>query len=469
MAQFMPSLASVRSQAPCYAGRYWGIGRPVARLLVCLACLASCWPAISRAAVPEGFTDVPVARFDGATALAFLPDGRALVAGRTGELRILDGQALSRPILDLRERLCWDAERGMVGVAVDPRFASNRFIYLYYTYARYGTGPEGRCERRTSRTPVNRLARFEMGPGDAVDPASERVLLDNIPSFSGNHNAGDLGFGKDGYLYVSVGDGGCDYARDSGCFDQNDAARDRNVLLGKILRITRNGGVPRDNPFRGRNAGRCAQRGRIARGKTCAEAYALGLRNPFRFAFDPNARGTRFFINDTGEQAWEEIDLGRPGADYGWNLREGPCPTNVKTHCDRTPTGLTNPVYAYRHTKACGVITGGAFIPRGVWPDPYEAGYLFADYRCGKISLLRPGARRAVPFANGEHPVIDMVFAPDGALYYTTWDFDRNAWVVRTITPSSVAGDSRCGRFGAAIVLLTLAAAPLLRRRLRFG
>ena len=100
----------------------------------------------------------------------------------------------------------------------------------------------------TSLAPVNRVARFTLRDDNVIDPASEAVLLDNIPSPGGGHNAGDLGFGKDGYLYVSVGDGYCDYAGDSGCAANNDAARDRHVLLGKILRITPSGGIPADNP-----------------------------------------------------------------------------------------------------------------------------------------------------------------------------------------------------------------------------
>ncbi|MBA2490711.1 MAG: PQQ-dependent sugar dehydrogenase [Gammaproteobacteria bacterium] len=97
--------------------------------------------------------------------------------------------------------------------------------------------------------------------------------------------------------------------------------------MGKILRITRDGGIPPNNPFMGANSARCALTGRTTAGKHCQETFATGLRNPFRMAFDPNAASTRFFINDVGQITWEEINLGQAGADYGWNLREGPCPT----------------------------------------------------------------------------------------------------------------------------------------------
>jgi glucose/arabinose dehydrogenase len=114
------------------------------------------------------------------------------------------------------------------------------------------------------------------------------------------HNGGDLHFGKDDYLYITVGDGGCDYAGDSGCAGQKDASRDSHILLGKVLRITRDGGIPATNPYTGTDSARCNLTGRTDPGKKCQETFASGLRNPFRFAFDPNASGTRFFINDVG-------------------------------------------------------------------------------------------------------------------------------------------------------------------------
>ena len=384
------------------------------RCALLLACLVLALAGSAVAKVPEGFEDSRIAGFDGAMALAFTPDGRLLIAGRTGHLHVFrNGKLMPQPALDIKDRVCWNAERGMTGVAVDPRFAANGHIYLYYTYDKHHTGSEGSCPAKTRNTPVNRVSRFTLGSDNVVDPASERVLLDNIPSYSGNHNAGDLGFGHDGYLYVSVGDGGCDYTGNSGCYDKNDAARDQNVLLGKVLRITRTGGIPPDNPFLGPNSARCGLKGRTEPGMRCRETYAWGLRNPFRFDFDPAARGTRLFINDTGEQGFEEVNLGRPGADYGWNLREGPCRKNDKAVCGRPPRGMTNPVFAYAHRDGCGAISGGAFVPPGAWTERYRGGYLFGDYKCGEIRLLQSGSRHAIDFASREGPVIDLVFGPD--------------------------------------------------------
>ena len=163
-------------------------------------------------------------------------------------------------------------------------------------------------------------------------------------------------------------------------------------------------------------------------GLRCQETYAWGLRNPFRFGFDPNAPGVRFLINDVGQDTWEEIDLGSPGADYGWNLREGPCATGSLTDCGTPPAGLTDPVYSYDHTSGCKAITGGAFVPDGVWPAELDGAYLFGDYVCGKIFTLTPSGTgfASSDFASGlgEGSAITFLFGATGAgdaLYYTTY------------------------------------------------
>lgn len=379
-------------------------------------------------AVPSQFEDVRLASVANPTALAFAPDGRLFITTQPGQVRVFENGSLrSSPLLNLRSRLCTNGERGLLGIAVDPAFSSNGFIYLYYTLDKAGTGG---CERGKNSRAVNRVSRFTVS-GDAAALSSERVLIDNIPAPFGNHNSGDLQFGKDGLLYITVGDAGCDPKGDSGCAGQNDAARDRHTLLGKVLRITRSGGVPESNPFRGSNSVRCNM-GSAAAGKVCQETFAWGLRNPFRFAFDPNSSGTRFFINDVGQAAREEINLGRAGADYGWNLREGGC-KNGGTDCGGTPSGLTGPVFEYAHGSrglfaGCTSITGGAFVPNGVWPTSFDGSYLFSDYVCGKIFKLTPsgGGYSASVFADGlgNSSAVHLRFGPHGgsqALFYTTY------------------------------------------------
>jgi glucose/arabinose dehydrogenase len=380
------------------------------------------------AVLPSGFTDTLVAAVGGPTALAHTPDGRMLITTQAGRLRIVQNNALlATPALDLGSRICANAERGLLGVAVDPQFATNRFVYLYYTSNSFG------C--------VNRVSRWVLGDDNTA--SGEVILLDRIQSPSGNHNGGDLNFGKDGYLYVSVGDGGCDYASLSNCGANNDAARDRHVMVGKILRITRDPGVlPPDNPYLGAGTGACATAGSTTFGNWCREIYATGLRNPFRFAFDPNAAGTRFHINDVGQAAWEEIDLGAPGADYGWNVREGHCATGSTTNCGAPPAGMTNPIFDYGRSDGCRSITGGAFSPAGVWPAPYDQRYFFSDYVCGRIFVLNPNGQGGFTRADfvtglGAGSAVHLRFGPwagTQALYYTTY---AGGGQVRRITYSA--------------------------------
>lgn len=378
----------------------------------------------AAADVPSGFEDRLVTSVDAPTAIAFTPDGRMLVTTKPGQVRLYKNERLlAAPALDLSTKTCANSERGLLGVAVDPDFGEggNGYVYLYYTYNKFDT-----CDSNTSRSPVNRVSRFVM-EGDTIDPASEEVLVDNIHSPNGNHNAGDLHFGKDGYLYISVGDGGCDYEEPSRCQLENSASRDRHVLLGKILRITRDGDIPAGNPYTGASSERCNVTGRTDPGKDCRETFARGLRNPFRIAFDPNAAGTSFRINDVGGQTWEEIDKGKAGADYGWNVREGHCAANSTTNCGAPPAGMTNPIHDYNHDTGCQSITGGAFVSNGAWPASYDGSYLFGDYVCNKIFKLTPkagGGHAQTTFATnlgGGGPVA-MTFGPDGALYYTTFD-----------------------------------------------
>ena len=407
-------------------GRRWALlGSYCALWLALLPAVLRLPAASAAAALPPDFVDTLVATVASPTALAFTPDGRLLITTQPGTLRVYEqGALLATPALDLSARICSDFERGLLGVAVDPAFATNHFIYLYYTFNKSGA-----CERNSANTPVNRVSRFLLSDTNAVDPASEVILVDNIPSPNGNHNAGDLHFGKDGYLYISTGDGGCDYAKDSGCAGLNDAARDQHVLLGKILRITATGAIPPTNPFQGSDSARCNVTGRTDPGKKCQETFAWGLRNPFRFAFDPNASATRFFINDVGQNAWEEIDLGQAGADYGWNVREGHCANGSTTDCGASPAGMANPIYDYNHSSGCRSITGGAFVPAGVWPTGYDGAYLFGDFVCGKIFMLTPtagGGFTRAEFATGlgASSAVAMTFGPDGAsqaLFYTTY------------------------------------------------
>jgi glucose/arabinose dehydrogenase len=386
---------------------------------VTVAVLASLAAPAAQAALPAGFSDTLFESIPSPTAIAFTSDGRRLMTAQGGVLYVRQGGVLTTA-LNLTSSICNDSERGLLGVAADPNFAANHFIYLYYTYKKFGS-----CPYNTAQIPVNRVARFTLGTGNVVDPASQLVLIDNIPSPNGNHNAGDVAFDRSGNLYISVGDGGCDYAG-GGCAGANDAARDRNILLGKILRITPSGGIPSGNPYQGTQSARCNFDGRTT-AKNCQETFAWGLRNPFRIAIDPNGTGNVLYINDVGQGAWEEIDKGKAGADYGWNVREGHCANGSTTDCGPPPTGMTNPISDYGH-GTCNAITGGAFVPIGAWPAAYDDAYLFGDYICGQIFQLVPsgsGGFTSTVFGSiGAGGPIDMTFGPSSgktALYYTTY------------------------------------------------
>ena len=392
-------------------------------------------PGAARAAVPAGFADTLVTSVAAPTALAFTPDGRMLIATQPGALRVYEGGTLlGTPALTLpAAQICTNSERGLLGVSVDPDFASNRFVYLFYTFRKFGVCPTG--SPTAPNVPVNRVSRFVLADTNVIDPTSEVVLIDNMPSPNGNHNAGDIQFGRDGHLYVSVGDGGADYAGDSGGAGSNDAARDEHILLGKILRITAGGGIPASNPFQGADADRCNAAGRTTSGRRCRETFAWGLRNPFRMAFDPGVVSTRFFINDVGQNTWEEIDLGQAGADYGWNCREGAHANGqAGPTCSPVPPGMVDPIDEYRHgvqvpgttsPANCNSITGGAFVPAGSWPANYDGSYLFADYVCGWIFRRAPGGAVSDFATNlGNSSAVHLRFGPHGnaqALYYTTY------------------------------------------------
>ena len=379
---------------------------------------------LAGATLPAGFADTLVASVASPTALAFTPDGRLLITTQPGSLYVVQGGTLlPSPALTIDPTtLCTDIERGLLGVAVDPDFATNHFIYAYYTHR----VPDRKCGGSGS---FNRVVRFTLPDSNTIDPASQVVLLDNIPSTAGNHNAGDLHFGPGGYLYISVGDSGCRLDGSGFCGGNNNNSRFLNYIVGKILRIAKDGSIPADNPYAGAPDGRrCGDPAGVPAGTgPCVETWAWGLRNPFRFAFRPGT--STFYINDVGQDTWEEIDVGQKSADYGWNVREGHCVTGSSTNCPAPPGGMTDPIFDYNHSTGCASITGGAFVPGGVWPAPYDGAYLFADYVCGKIFRLTDtasGGHAWSEFATGlgNSSAVTMIFGPFGdsqSLYYTTY------------------------------------------------
>jgi len=327
------------------------------------------------ASVPTGFVDAPfVSGLNSSTAMQFAPDGRLFVCEQGGKLRVVaNGVLLPTPFVQLTVNN--SGERGLLGVAFDPNFTTNNFVYLYYT--------------ATSPNIHNRVSRFTAN-GNVAVPGSERVILElNALSDAKNHNGGAIHFGNDGKLYVAVGD------------NANGAnAQTLANLLGKILRINRDGTIPTNNPFYS-----------VASGVNRA-IWAHGLRNPFTIAFQPPTG--RLFINDVGQNTWEEINDGVAGANYGWPNAEGP---------SADPSD-TDPFYAYQHASGSCAITGGAFYDPPVvqFPGDYLGDYFFADYCAGWIRRLDVGSGTASDFANGIASPVDLKVGPDGAIYYLARD-----------------------------------------------
>ncbi len=309
------------------------------------------------------------------TAMAFAPDGRLFVCEQGGRLRVIkNGVLLPTPFVTIE--VTASVERGLLGVAIDPQFATNHYIYVYYTMP---------------VVPIhNRVSRFT-AQGDVALQHSEVVLLElNNLSLSSSHNGGAMHFRNDGKLYIAVGD------------DQNPAnAQTLSNALGKILRINKDGTIPADNPFYS-----------VTTGNNRA-IWALGLRNPFTFAFQPGTG--RMFINDVGQITWEEINEGIAGANYGWATCEGRCSTPNEI--------FTDPLYQYGHgftqTTGCA-ITGGAFYNPPViqYPSEYTGDYFFADYCGGWIRRFDPASNTVAGFATGINSPVDLQLGPDGNLYY---------------------------------------------------
>lgn len=445
------------------------------RLAVALWLAALGAPAATAQTFPASFTSTLVTSVGAPTSIAFTPDGRMLITTQGGTLRVFQGGTLlATPALTFSaSQICSNFERGLLGVAVDPDFATNRFVYLFYTFNKNGVCPTNQPTRTDN--PVNRVSRYVLPDTNVIDAATQTVLIDNVRSPNGNHNAGDLRFGKDGYLYVSTGDGGADYAG-GGSGGSNDASRDEFQLIGKILRITKDGGIPPTNPFQGAGTARCNVTGETTPGNRCQETYAWGFRNPFRIALDPNAATTRFFVMDVGQNTWEEVDELAPGADYGWNCREGAHTNNTSGPCNPTPPAMVDPVFEYAHgstvpgttVSGCNSITGGAFVPNGTWPA-YDGKVLISDYVCGAIFGLTQtaGAWGAANFGTGlgGSSATSLTFGPWGntqALYYTTY---AGGGAVRRVTyavpgnlePTAVASGAPLA--GPAPLLVTFSAA----------
>jgi glucose/arabinose dehydrogenase len=284
-------------------------------------------------------------------------DSRLFITDQSGYIRIVDssGTVNPRPFLDIHERVVFNGEQGLLGMAFHPQYPTNGLFYVNYI----------------GRGDSTHISRFRMMDGypQKADSLSEFKLLTIYQPFK-NHNGGDLQFGPDGYLYIGLGDGGS-----SG--DPGNRAQNPKELLGKLLRIDVNQGnpytIPPTNPF-------------YTNPDTLGEIWALGLRNPWRFSFD-RLTGD-LWIADVGQSSNEEINIqlatSTGGENYGWKCYEGNDVYNNSV-CNTEAT-LTFPIFTYPHGQECSV-TGG-YVYRGNPSSLFYGYYFFADYCSDRIWAL---------------------------------------------------------------------------------
>ncbi len=318
--------------------------------------------------------------------------GRLFVVEKGGTVRVLKhGVLLPTPFIDLGSRVTGGSEQGLLGMAFHPRDGR---VVLSFTIP----GPTGGGR--------SRIATFTTGADpDVLDPASEQAVIEFDQPYS-NHNGGHVVFGPDGYLYAGFGDGG------SGG-DPQGHGQDRNDLLGSLLRLDLDHGLPYTIPATNPFVGQPNMRG---------ELWNWGLRNPWRFSFD---RGNgNLYIADVGQNAWEEVDVqpaaSAGGENYGWNIMEGDhC--YVGSSCNQA--GLVLPKTEYGHNDGCS-ITGG-FVYRGQAIPELAGTYFYSDYCSGWIRSFVYAAGHATdprnwPSLNAHGQVTSFGEDARGELYVVT-------------------------------------------------
>ena len=420
---------------------------PIAVLaLAALALLAAALAHAAGGTVPTNFTDSLVLsglRFP--VGMTTLPDGRVLFTEQfTARVRLIVSGALAATdpvctVPDVRNNP--NSEQGLLGIAVDPGWPGRPYVYVYYDAASSAT-------IHIARFTVGGDVSFSGNGALTIDTSTQRDILTTIPDNASNHNGGTLRFGPDGKLYASLGEDA-----------QPCAAQDSTALQGKILRLDMSsvpagGGpapalsviTPADNPF----AGRPNANERLV--------WALGLRNPFRYAID--ADGT-LFVADVGDVTWEEIDrLPAAGLDLGWPLFEGHA-THGTSCTGVSGTGMTGPIYDFQHVSGSYAVIGGPVYrppscsPTGTnFPTAYIGDYFFNEYYHGFLRRLKgsgaswalapaePGQPNSTDWGTGFDEVSDWMVGCDGALWYCRQGvgFADNTGEIRRIVYSGAAG-----------------------------
>jgi len=420
----------------------------IVAVMIAFAVLSRFSPALATTFVPSGFSQEVIATgLIFPTTFAFLPDGRILIAEKEGVVRIVKNDALlPTPFIDISARVNDYEDRGLLGIAVDPNFTANGYVYLLYTYENDVSQYSGPKTARLTR--VTAL-------DDTAAPSSEEVILgtvvgsscknfpagaDCLPSDSRTHTVGDMKFATDGSLFVSVGD-----ASLLAVNDDTFRTQDLDSLAGKVLRISTSGQGLASNPFW--NGDPSANRSKV---------WAYGLRNPFRFALQPGSNIP--YLGDVGWQTWEEINVVLPGANLGWPCYEGHLRQpgyEPKTICQALYSTETAqaPLLVYPHqvtTQGAGAaVVGGVFYTGSTYPAEYHDAYFYADYAQGWIRYLHvdnnhaliPGSVKDFVAAGADAPVA-LNIGSDENLYYVellTGQLRRIRYTAGNTLPTAVA------------------------------
>lgn len=320
--------------------------------------------------LPAGFQKTEIASdFNQPTAVTQTPDGRFFVLEKGGIVHVVkNGATLPTPLITVPANA--EGERGLLGIALDPSFASNGYIYLYYV----------------NNSPLEiRVSRFTVS-GDTASMGSQQILLKSTQAISQVHHSGTVRFGPDGKLWITIGNNG-----------NNANPQDLTTIHGKVLRINKDGSIPSDNPY----AGVSNKKGEI---------WAYGFRNPFRFSFMNGLP----MVGDVGEATYEELNLIQKGGNYGWPNAEGPC----------TACSSINPYFSYPHNGGSASITAGVQYKAttGAFPASYTNAFFYGDYANGFIRYLSIDANGNLledkDFDPEAGTTVDMFQGTDGAIYF---------------------------------------------------